>query len=159
HTARRYPIRDEFYRRYLNIIEHAKGQIGWGTYFQRLIAFGTSNRNQLEESIIKLSSWQTEQVAAHYFHLSSREIDSPRKMGGPCWQYAQLKVKDGKITMTAVYRNHDFFEKAFGNYIALGQLLQFISSEADLEPGLLICHSIHAFCKNANHLERLIEIA
>ena len=49
-------------------------------------------------------------------------------MGAPCWQYGQLKEKNGTLDLTAIYRNQDFFQKALGNYIALGQLLQFMSS-------------------------------
>lgn len=49
------------------------------------------------------------------------------------------------LDLVVVYRNHDFFNKALGNFIALGQLLRFIAVESGKTPGNLICHSVHAY--------------
>jgi hypothetical protein len=51
----------------------------------------------------------------------------------------------GRLDLVVVYRNHDYFNKALGNFIALGQLLDFICVESNKEPGQLICHSVHAY--------------
>jgi thymidylate synthase len=155
--SKRIPNRSELYGDYLSIFERRRKGFGWGTYFQRLISFGPNNVNQLEQTIGKLRGWKTNNVAAHYFHLSSRDIDAPRKLGSPCWQYGQLSVRDGIVDFIVVYRNHDFFQKALGNYIGLGQLLLFICRESGLQPGNLVCHSIHAYCDTARNLKALID--
>jgi hypothetical protein len=43
--------------------------------------------------------------------------------------------------MTALYRNHYFVSRAYGNYLGLGWLLKFISSATGREPGELLCVS------------------
>jgi hypothetical protein len=64
--------------------------------------------------------------------------------------------RDDVIDLVAVYRNHDFLKKALGNYIGLGQLLQFIAAESDKKPGRVVCHSVHAYCDEPNRLKTLI---
>ena len=49
------------------------------------------------------------------------------------------------LDFVAVYRNQDFFNKALGNFIGLGQLLKFICDESNKRAGTLTCHSVHAF--------------
>jgi hypothetical protein len=44
-----------------------------------------------------------------------------------------------------VYRNHDYFNKALGNFIGLAKLLEFICTEAQQRPGSLVVHSIHGY--------------
>jgi thymidylate synthase len=56
-----------------------------------------------------------------------------------------LQAWDGKIDMTAVYRNHDYFNKALPNFVGLGRLLDFICSESGRDVGKLVCHSGHAY--------------
>ncbi len=120
----------------------------WGTYFERLIAFD-GNLNQLERAIGKLNTWDRNTTGL-VFHLSSPSIDSPRTRGGPCLHYIELLWKTGDVLdLVAVYRNHDYFSKALGNFLALGQLLFFISTETDKQPGKLICHSVHAYTESS----------
>ena len=136
--------REDFYRRYL--LAHRRGHVKrWGTYFLRLISFGRSNVNQLERAIEVLKEWKNSPGTALVFHLSSPELDRPRPLGGPCLQLIQLQVCDGTVGMTAVYRNHDYFNKAFPNLIGLARLLNYICSESSHKAGTLICHSGHAY--------------
>jgi thymidylate synthase len=147
--------RDEFYARYLEA--HARGhRKRWGTYFLRLINFGTRHVNQLENAIRVLNEWKNEPGTAIVFHLSSPEYDSFRPLGAPCLQLVQLHVHHGTVSMVAFYRNHDYFNKALPNLVGLGQLLNFICYCSGRRVGNLVCHSSHAFTSGGvsglNHL-------
>jgi len=142
------PSRADFYQSYGRV--HTRGtrlprnRARWGTYFSRLIAYGGTT-NQLEVAVQKLTDWPR-YTAALVFHLSCPLLDKPRTRGGPCWQYGEIVWRAGDVLdLVAVYRNHDFFNKALGNFIALGQLLQFIAVESGKAPGQLVCHSVHAY--------------
>ncbi|MGE0874111.1 MAG: hypothetical protein AB7O31_05500 [Burkholderiales bacterium] len=118
----------------------------WGTYFHRLISFGASNLNQLERAIASMSSWEHNHKAVVVLHTSSAETDGVRTRGGPCLQYIQFNCPDpDNINLLAVYRNHDYFNKAFGNFIGLARLLDFVATETNRTPGKLTCVSAHAY--------------
>lgn len=148
--AQRIANRNDLYARYLVLHSRAmhwsRNRARWGTYFQRLVAFGALERNQLETAIEKLCTWPRRSITGLVFHLSSPETDNPRTRGGPCWHFAELLWQPNDvIDMVVVYRNHDFFNKVFGNYLALGKLLGFIAQQSQKTPGRLICHAIHAY--------------
>lgn len=145
-----YRSRSELYRQYL--VRHDRSQNYrrnrgvWGTYFERLIRMGDPPKNQLEEVISKLRDWNVRATAALVLHPSSPIIDSPRKRGGPCWHFGEFVWhSDGTVDLVAVYRNHDFLNKALGNFIGLGQLLNFVCGNSGKRVGKLICHSVHAY--------------
>jgi thymidylate synthase len=131
----------------------------WGTYFERLIRFGTSGVNQLERAIASAENWERNHQAVLVFHVSSAETDGIRVRGGPCLQYVQLLCPDAKtIELSAVYRSHDYYNKALGNLIGLARLLNFVASEVGRNPGSLTCHSMHAFLGGTKgNVQALIE--
>lgn len=143
--------RAEIYSKYLAAHRRGRRRVAnrgaWGTYFQRLIDFqGDGTVNQLETILDKLTEWQTRSTTGLVFHLSSPHLDRPRTRGGPCWHYGELIWNEGGvIDLVVVYRNHDYFNKALGNFIGLGQLLRFLCGETDKIPGKLICHSIRGY--------------
>lgn len=148
---------DEYQRVHTRAMKLPRNRSLWGTYFARLTAYGGKN-NQLEAAIEKLTNWPR-YTAALVFHLSCPLIDKPRTRGGPCWHYGELVWRKGDvIDFVAVYRNHDFFNKALGNFVALGQLLQFIAKESGKAPGKLICHSVHAYSESPTKLAKLAKI-
>lgn len=136
------------YSRYRSAYERRKHrhQGVWGTYFHRLISFGTSNLNQLERAIASMSSWEHNHKAVVVLHTSSAETDGVRTRGGPCLQYVQLNCPDfHNVNLLAVYRNHDYFNKALGNFIGLARLLDYVAAETNRKPGSLTCVSAHAY--------------
>lgn len=141
--------RSELYTKYHERHRRAKkmrGRTAWGTYFERLTSFPPTGVNQLERAIEKLNTWPQRNMTGLVFHLSCPTIDAPRTRGGPCWQFAEILWNaDGTLDLVVVYRNHDFFNKALGNFIGLGYLLKFICDQSKKLPGKLICHSCHAF--------------
>lgn len=142
----------------------------WGTYFQRLIFFETDKTlrstfeendtveqikkklsqhqkiNQLDNIITALSSWKSNTKAALYCHLSSMALDTLRPLGAPCLQFIEfMEEQPDKIDLLAVYRNHDYFNKALGNFIGLGQLLKYVCAASGKTPGKLVCHSARGY--------------
>lgn len=141
----------DFYNRYASVQQRArrmgrmKGR--WGTYFERLIAEDGAGVNQLDEVITKINNWSRKRYSsALYIHLSSRAQDSPKTIGNPCLQYIQFSLPDPSVvSMTAIYRNHDYHSKALGNFIGLSRLLSFVCRETGRSVGTITCHSIHAY--------------
>ncbi|MBI3187267.1 MAG: hypothetical protein HYZ31_05250 [Gammaproteobacteria bacterium] len=143
-------LRNNLYAKYVATHERAKKMHKdrgrrWGTYFDRMIRFGNAPVNQLDRIVDALNNWKNNPRSALVIHTSSADTDRPRPLGGPCLQYIELLCPDkDTISMLAVYRNHDFFSKAFGNFIGLGQLMKFLCEETNRKPGNLVCHSAHA---------------
>jgi hypothetical protein len=63
--------------------------------------------------------------------------------GQPCLSHLSFKLISAgqKVTLTVLYRNHYYIEKALGNLIGLAQLLCFVAAEAGVGVGPLVCHS------------------
>jgi hypothetical protein len=121
----------------------------WGFYFQRLVEFGPNKINQLTRIVDGLNAWGRNHHAAFVAHLSSSDLDKPRPQGAPCLQYVQfMRGEEDQLTMTAVYRSHDYFLKALGNFVGLSRILAYICKETGLSIGPLSCLSTYAFLGN-----------
>lgn len=151
--ASRISNREELYKSYLTLYNRSRKirNQKWGTYFERLINFPNSSKsgigfNQLENAICSLNG---NSKAKNYitFHLTSVNIESNvRPIGAPCWQFSEIiKNSNQTLDLIAVYRNHDYFYKALGNFIGLSKLLLYICEQTNRQPGKLIIHSTHAY--------------
>ncbi len=135
----------------------------WGTYFERIISFPPakfSERpiNQLGRIILSINQYNINLKAAYVIHTSSPSLDSIKIMGNPCLQYLEFLCPDkNTISLLAVYRNHDYFNKALGNFIGLGYLLNFVCNHTNRAPGELICHSAHAYIESKKKALQIIE--
>ena len=119
-----------------------------GTYFYRLIEYGKNNQsvNQLEHII---STWQlgTHRHSALQASIFNPELDhtKQRQLGFPCLQQISLNAqgtngRDG-LTIVGFYANQHIFEKAYGNYLGLSLLGQFLAQEMGLYLKEMICIS------------------
>ena len=140
-----------------------------GTYFERLMAWpGAKEKiNQLDNAIRRIRSARkrgrnTEnalelEVGApeDYLDISKceesgdlsiygAELDKGITRGFPCLSHISLSLMDGRLHMTALYRNHEFVRRAYGNYLGLGWLLGFVARESGCDVGELMCVSSHA---------------
>jgi len=135
------------YRRGASRSPHA-----WGTYFQRLVSFGSTGENQLARIVDAMTNWHIRPRAAFVVHLSSPTLDRPKPQGAPCWQYAQfIRSGESMLSLTAAYRSHDYFQKALGNLAGLRRLLQFVCAQAKMEIGTLTCLSTFATLRGERH--------
>lgn len=110
---------------------------GWRhTYFERISGAwydrkGAKNiikENRLLQAIEKLNSWQKNSEAALYLHTDASS-DTFRPRGSPCLQYVQIRSYGDKlISLAALYRSHDYSNKALGNFVGLHTLGCFIAA-------------------------------
>lgn len=158
--------RQQFYNRYMKNKNYIRAENPQGTYFQRLIwwpLWDTHERirvNQIENIIRKINTGKASRVV-HEIAIENPLVegiggamlynpDTDKNhsiyMSFPCLSYISVKPESGaktggKIHMTAVYRNHYFINRAYGNYLGLGLLLNFISNATGRKPGELFCVS------------------
>jgi hypothetical protein len=143
--------RREFFARYRRMVpklrRFPKNQ--HGLYFDRLTAWppGASYpTNQVDSVIDRLLSETTRGGALRFVYdmaLFSPSHDQ-RPIGFPCLTYLNVKLDGNRLRLTAHYRNHYFVERAYGNYLGLARLQNFIATEAGLQVGPLTCISGHA---------------
>lgn len=65
-------------------------------------------------------------------------------MGFPCLSHISVTVSKGSLHLTAVYRNQHFMAKAYGNFVGLSRLQEFICKEVGCPRGNLVCIATHA---------------
>lgn len=122
---------------------------GWGTYFRRMTHYKTFDiiQNQLDNIIKAINDRDRVCKAAYTIVIEHPGGETVRPLGAPCLNYlaVQLDPDTQKMGLLAVYRNHDFFERAYGNYWGLCNLLKFMARETHFEPGALTCVSSHAY--------------
>lgn len=159
------------------------------TYFDRLVNWPKGNGtpvNQLAETINKLRSQlqNTRSLGSCYElaltdpsqHSSSEDegnsadlriygprMDRKKIMGFPCLSHISLTIASEHLHLTALYRNQDLLRRAYGNYLGLSRLADFIAAQVGLKTGELTCVATHAFLGlyqikglNKSRLRRLI---
>jgi len=143
--------RDEFFDRYRHMVRKLKKFRGnnRGLYFDRLTKWppsGVEPMNQVETVIKRIASEREGRGPLRFVYDMS--VFSPshdkRPMGFPCLAYLNVKLDGDRLRLTAHYRNHYFVERAYGNYVGLARLQNFIAGESGLMLGPLTCISGHA---------------
>jgi len=123
---------------------------GWGTYFRRMTYYEKNGNivNQLGNIIDAINDRDAVSKAAYTIIIQNPGGETVRPLGGPCLNYMAVQIEQSKhmtLGLLAVYRNHDFLERAYGNYWGLCNLLKFIAKEVNAMPGPLTCVSSHAY--------------
>jgi len=77
----------------------------------------------------------------------------------PCMIAIDIKFRNGKLNLFAMFRSHDFGRKAYGNYIGLGKLLNMLSHETGCDIGEVVCYSVsaHIRAKEFDSIVSLLE--
>jgi len=131
-------------------------KFGWGSYFRRMTHYQIidehGNRktiNQLGEIIQMLRERSRVYKAAYTISIQIPGVNTRRIIGGPCLNYITLQLSYPRVlNMLAVYRNHDFIQRAYGNYLSLGETMEFICEQTEYSMGRLNCLSSHASILN-----------
>ena len=59
-------------------------------------------------------------------------------MATPCLSHCSFQLgRTGSVHALATYRSHYMTERAYGNYLGLGRLLGYVSTQSGLRPGTL----------------------
>lgn len=115
-----------------------------GTYFGRIVAYPRGNgddpADQLTDTVRKLRD-----ELAHPGAKSSRyeiNIYNERKdrnpLSFPCLAHLSVHLHEGRLHMQAVYRNESLVARAYGNYLGLGQLQDYMAQQAGADIGELL---------------------
>lgn len=129
-------------------------------FFQRPVSFSYFDRltrwqprgvptpvNQIETFIERMREHKTKRTAWFYYPTIDPTRDLGKIMGGPCLSAVDLKYETdfNVLNLFAVYRDHDFAEKALGNYVGLTYLLEFLCEHTKSEVGVVVCTSTRAW--------------
>ena len=122
----------------------------WGTYFRRMTYYDGGGKpvNQLENVIRAINTRENVSKAALTIVIQKPGGETTRPLGGPCLNYLAIQAErnaDTTLGLLAVYRNHDFLQKAYGNYWGLCNLLRFLAKETGMVAGPVTCISSHAY--------------
>lgn len=127
----------ETYLKNLAMIKRADTRNRNGLYFERMIAFGEDNVNQLEHVITTYlkGNHRRSALQAAIFDPLRDHSDSPQR-GFPCLQqvaFTPSGIGKKQLTVTGFYATQHLFEKAYGNYLGLYRLGTFMAHEMGLE--------------------------
>ena len=146
---------------------HLATHSNWrGTYFERMIRYKPINDNdepidQLGNIIDSINGRTVNYGKSYVIVIPYPNRDGRRIMGAPCLNYITVQVEGSpqtgmSISLLAVYRNHDFLKRAYGNYLGLCKLLQYIAAETNSNLGRVTCISSHAYVPfKKNDIKRL----
>jgi hypothetical protein len=129
-----------------------------GNYFERMVAWpGPDGQsfNQLDQAITRLRRLREQgKQRGNQFEVglstpADEAIAMPvavpgrdrQTIGFPCLSHVSLSLQKGVVHMSALYRNHEFVERAYGNYVGLGRLLRFVAHQSGWPMGELTCVS------------------
>ena len=132
----------------------------WGTYFGRLVAYPVGSErhpapfDQLAPVIKALRGERV--IGANYETAIATAEDAAEPMeirdpgtlihhpargrhgrGGPCLSNVAFQREADQVHAVAHYRSHYLLERAYGNYLGLGQLVRYVAQQAELEVGRL----------------------
>jgi len=71
----------------------------------------------------------------------------------PCMMLVDLKIRDGKLNTTGLWRSHDIYGAWFPNAVGLTNLAQYVAGELGVKVGTLTIHSISAHIYEVNFEE------
>jgi len=145
--------KENLYKKYWRFFDRPreKPRNGWGTYFQRMIKYPIHNVSidQLGTIIDSINNRERNYGASYFIIIPCPDKDLNIIMGAPCLNYITVQVENVSenktINLLAVYRNHDFLRKVYGNYYGLCNLLKYIAHETNSKIGTLTCISSHAY--------------
>jgi hypothetical protein len=122
------------------------------SYVERLIAWRSTESGtvvpQLQNVLTRLKSEignPAPKSSSYEVSIYSPGLDAGY-MSFPCLSHLSFKYDHrlGLIHLTALYRNHAYLSHAYGNFLGLGRLMQFVCRETGTSPGELVSISTHA---------------
>lgn len=135
--------RNKFYKNYIDILPRIKAlekiKNRRGLYFERLIKFSEENNNcnQLEHIINEFN--QRNSVRRSMLQAATfdpvRDHSRAAQMGFPCLQHISFVPVNDYLNLNAFYATQQLFMKAYGNYLGLCRLGNFMAHEMNLNLG------------------------
>jgi hypothetical protein len=140
--------RQLLYKRYSAMLPRLKRRGSpRGLYFERLIAYGRGpqNGNQLEH-IIEAYRNGLRRTSAFQATICDPQRDSTRqpRLGFPCLQQIALHPDGDSLSITGFYGTQYVFERAYGNFLGLCWLGNFLAYEMGLTLKQMTCIAAYA---------------
>jgi len=136
-----------------------------GTYFGRMIAYpradGTTS-NQLVATVKKLRAANVgpRWTSIYEINIYNEQKDARLTRSFPCMSHLAFHLDGDRVDCLAIYRSHDLIDKAYGNYLGLAQLQEYVAGQAGFLPGELAVLAGRGFIEiPRRHDPRLSEIA
>jgi len=136
--------RDKFFQTYLNDVLPRFKKIdpanARGTYFERLIAYGSKDSEKVNQLGIIISALQEDakvkrrsKLQASIFDPAIDHLpDAYQKF--PCLQHVTFfKSENGGLIINSFYAVQSLYKKAYGNWLGLINLGKFVADECGLE--------------------------
>lgn len=143
------------FRRYLDIlprIRRATRKNARGIYFERMITGGPNRHdNQLEFGIgtyLARKGVRRSVLQVAIFD-PNRDHSAAAQLGFPCLQHVTFAPSDQGLCVNAFYAAQYMGERAYGNYLGLCRLGQFVAHEMQLPLVRLTCFTGIAECEMA----------
>ena len=138
-----------------------------GLYFERLVSYGRGpmGGNQLEWIIAEYRSRSGVRKTTLQASVFDPERDHVRdaQLAFPCLQHVTFAPEGGGLVVNAFYATQQLFDKAYGNWLGLCHLGQFMAHEMDLRLVRLNCfigvEKLERIAKSATSLQPVVEAA
>lgn len=132
----------ERYSRMFSRLQAASTKNRHGVYFQRMIEGGsTANPNQLEYILGGYTSGVRRSLLQVAIFNPSIDHATTGPRGFPCLQHITFSPSGDELSVNAFYAFQYMVEKAYGNYLGLCRLGQFVAHELGLKLTRVTCYS------------------
>ncbi|KQM01832.1 Thymidylate synthase, partial [Frankia sp. CpI1-P] len=140
----------------------------WGTYFGRIVSYPSDAGpvDQLGETIRRLNEERRggRPKSARYelsvmepsdisrplpadeepeggtceIPVAIRQVSDKNPMAFPCLSHCSFQLDGDTLHAVAHYRSQYLVQRAYGNYLGLGRLLEYVARQVDAQPGHLL---------------------
>jgi hypothetical protein len=152
HLWNRKADRSQLFERYAAIVPRlrtASTKNKHGIYFERMITGGpTEYPNQLDFVIGAYESRPGVRRSMFQIGIFDPEEDltNSAQRGFPCLQHVTFAPVGNQLSVNAFYATQYMFERAYGNYLGICRLGQFVAHEMGLALGRVTCYAGVAMC-------------
>jgi hypothetical protein len=128
---------------------HGDGQVDQlGTIMRRLdaVAAGAKKKKTDYETTVVSggAAEQYERPLAEHCTINRMDLPGGRPQQVPCMSSCAFQLDEDTVHLPAQYRNLFMIEKAYGNYLGLGRLLEYVASTTGFKTGSLTVVAGHA---------------
>lgn len=159
--------KEELFARYLKIVPRLRRypKNRHGLYFERLINFpgrkGEAGTNQLAHIIDTYKGGNHRRTALQASLFSPEDdLNNSQQWGFPCLQQVAFAPdpRGGSLSVTGFYAVQYLFERAYGNYLGLARLGEFVGRELGMRLARVTCvSSVGKVETAAGEVERLLK--
>jgi hypothetical protein len=157
--------RAELFKRYSLILPRLKDaspKNKYGIYFERMIIGGPDDhRNQLDfviDAYLSRNGVRRSMFQIGIFH-PAQDLTLSALRGFPCLQHVTFAPVGGTLSVNAFYAMHYIVERAYGNYLGICRLGQFVAHEMRLKLARVTCYAGIAQCDiDKAKLKRMLSV-